>query len=245
MNNEIRMKKRQMLESLDYIDDDLISGVLKKIKPEREYADPVRTWRTPLKHSKIYIALAASLLLLAMASPLVSFFTYVVSNFTAGAGSGTSESIETEEVPYLQFSPDLEPLSQELVDEINEAFIPLFLDMTKDELLATFGENAEEKYDKRWRVIRNYDLFSPYYGTFGDCIIFGMFSDSDGSGWWLVEIDGYTFDRFTYVYVNQELYYLEDAYEKGLLTSADISLLAKRYEEYLQFKKENREMYPW
>jgi hypothetical protein len=75
--------------------------------------EPKITWRTPLKHSKIYIALAASLLLLAMASPLVSFFTYVVSNFTAGAG-GSSE-------PEIVLTTDTEPEINTLETENNIA----------------------------------------------------------------------------------------------------------------------------
>ncbi len=87
MNNEMRMRKRQMLESLEYLDDDLISGVLKKIKPERECADPVRTWRTPLKHWKSIAALAACVVLLAFAAPTASFISQVISNSRAGAGN--------------------------------------------------------------------------------------------------------------------------------------------------------------
>jgi len=99
MNNEIRMRKRQLLESLEYIDDDLISGVLRKIKPEREYADPVRTWRTPLKHWKAIAALAACTVLLAFAAPTASFISQVISNFTAGAGGNAGAGTEELEVP--------------------------------------------------------------------------------------------------------------------------------------------------
>ena len=252
MNRTVVMKDRRLIEALDYIDDEYIaSAALYKMRAYAESARPPAqtAGQSIKKYWKQLAALAACLILLAFASPVFNKVAEIITSFAAGWGSGMTEEIsersDTEEVPYLQFSPDLEPISQELVEEINDAFIPFFLDMTKDELLAILGENAEEKYNKRWRVIRNYDLFSPYYGTFGDCIIFGMFADGDGSKWSFVEIEGYEFDRFTYVYVNKELYYLDEAYEKGLLSDVNISLLSKRCDELLRFTNENRDKYPW
>jgi hypothetical protein len=74
MDIEMKLRKRQMLESLDYIDDDLISSTLKKIKPDFAAAEPEKmTWRTPLKYWKRFVALAACLVLLSCAIPLISY----------------------------------------------------------------------------------------------------------------------------------------------------------------------------
>ena len=120
MNNEMRMRKRRMLESLEYLDDDLISGVLRKIKPEREYADPVRTWSTPLKHWKSIAVLAACTVLLAFAAPTASFISQVISNYSSvaggNAGAGTAES--------------------EVIDTGFDQYLEAFADMTEDEIYA-------------------------------------------------------------------------------------------------------------
>ena len=98
MNNEIIMRKKQMLEALDFIDDDLIAGTLRKIKPEtfaNTSEPPPMTWRTPFKHWRQFAALAACILLLSIASPLVNYIAEVISNFNAGAGSSnTSEFLK-------------------------------------------------------------------------------------------------------------------------------------------------------
>ncbi len=92
MELENKLRKRRMLEALDYIDDDIISSTVKKIKPEDCCADdPVITWRTPLKHWKRYLALMASLLLLSIASPLFNYVAVVIGNLNAGAGLFDSE----------------------------------------------------------------------------------------------------------------------------------------------------------
>lgn len=113
MNYEMKMRKRQILDALDYIDDDLISGVLKKIKPDNAPTEePVRTWRTPFKHSKLYIVLAACLLLLSLASPVASFITRTISNVTSAAGFFESE-----------FDKELDRFSDMSADEIYEEVI--------------------------------------------------------------------------------------------------------------------------
>ena len=118
MNNEIRMRKRQMLESLEYLDDDLISGVLKKIKPEREYADPVRTWRTPLKHWKSIAVLAACTVLLAFAAPTASFISQVISNYSSVAGGNAGAGTAESEVIDSGFDKALERYADMSADEI-------------------------------------------------------------------------------------------------------------------------------
>jgi hypothetical protein len=93
MDIEMKLRKRQMLESLDYIDDDLISSTLKKIKPDFAAAEPEKmTWRTPLKYWKRFVALAACLVLLSCAIPLISYILPSIGRiFTGNAGAGSDE----------------------------------------------------------------------------------------------------------------------------------------------------------
>lgn len=238
MNEEFR--KRRLLDALEYIDDEYIASAARykmKIKPHAS-EPPVQTVGGSLKkYWKQYLGLVACLLLLAFASPI---FIFVAQNIGSLVGSSTGE------VPYLQFSPDLEPISQRKIDAINEAYIVHYLGITKDELWTQLGENPEERYNTVWRVIRNYDFRSPYYGTFGDCIIFakyGLPGDGIDCGWWMVDVAGYQFDRHVYAYVNDKVCYLDEAYENGFLSDDDIASIAKRHEEYLKFREENYDMF--
>lgn len=238
MNEEFR--KRRLLDAIEYIDDEYIASAARykmKIKPHSN-EPPVQTVGGSLKkYWKQYLGLVACLLLLAMLSPV---FSFLAQNIGSLAGSMTGE------VPYLQFSPDLEPISERKIEAINEAYIVHYLGITKDELWTQLGENPEERYNTVWRVIRNYDFRSPYYGTFGDCIIFakyGLPGDGIDCGWWLVDVAGYQFDRHVYAYVNDKVYYLDDAYNQGFLSDDDIASIAKRHEEYLKFREENYDMF--
>lgn len=123
MDIEMKLRKRQMLESLDYIDDDLISSTLKKIKPDFAAAEPEKmTWRTPLKHWKRFVALAACLLLLSVASPLVSYIAEVIGGLEFGLGSQPEstliESDETGETENANFNK-IAHLSNGLVLELS------------------------------------------------------------------------------------------------------------------------------
>lgn len=87
-------KDTRLLEALEFIDDEYIASAARyKMKYEAQPAEPPKmTWRTPFKHWKQLVALAACILLLSVASPLVSYIAQVISNFNAGAGSGTTET---------------------------------------------------------------------------------------------------------------------------------------------------------
>lgn len=90
MDIEMRMRKRQMLESLGYIDDDLISGTLKKIKPD--VPAPADAKKNPFKHWKRMAALAACVVLLSCAIPLVGYVLPGIGGiFTGNAGAGNDD----------------------------------------------------------------------------------------------------------------------------------------------------------
>ena len=119
MNRAIIMKDRRLIEALDYIDDEYIaSAALYKMRADAEKHAPLAqtAGQSIKKHWKHYLGFVACLLVLALATPMFTRLPEIINSFAAGWGEGT------EEVPYLQFSPELEPISQELVDEINEKF---------------------------------------------------------------------------------------------------------------------------
>ena len=245
--NEKALNNLKLLDALEYIDDEYIASAARfRMNYEPTPATPPKmTWRTPLKHWRHLAALAACILLLSIASPLVSYIAQVISNFNAGAGSGTSESTETEEISYLQFSPDLEPISQELVEEIHEKFFAHYSDYswTLDEFYEKYGEEADVKFYSHYRVIRNYDVSSPYLGTIGDYVIFTAFMFAQ-IGPLQDEIAGYTFETHTYVYCTETktMCKIKEAYEQGLLKDRHIKLLAERRQEFIDFAEANKDI---
>ncbi len=262
MNNEMRMRKRQMLEALEFIDDDLISGVLKKIKPELEIAEPVRTWRTPFKHWKQFVALTACLILLSVASPLANFISQAVSNFRAGAGSGTTEELSstpiTDEngVPYTypMFVDDLEQLTAEEMLRIDELWYKMEYDYNYKDLYDFYINNVNKEYseseaselaDKRASQVANdiakHCFFndkcywdSRYYGKINECVI--LVSVGMAAVEVEYEIAGYTisFSNYATIYVvkDEKIIELPEAYDLGYLTDDHIGLISERNDAY-------------
>ena len=254
MNRVFTMKDRRLIEALDYIDDEYIaSAALYKM---RSYAESVRplaqtAGQSVKKHWKHYLGFVACLLVLALAAPLFGYLPEIINSFAAGWGEGSGDET-TEEVPYLQFSPDLEPISQELVDEINEAFAIKVWGRSNEEwkriLLEEHGESLEriEKiYRAHYKIIRNYDCLSPYFGTFKDCVVFATIHDNVyGDINELIYIEGYEYYKETWVYKNGVLYNIVDAYEQGLFNKNHLPTLSKRYQEFVEFKEENELIMP-
>ena len=249
MSNTTTITDRRLLAALDYIDQKYIDDVFNIIKePEADTPVPVRSWRTPLKHSKIYIALAASLLLLAMASPLVSFFTYVVSNFTAGAGSGTesSEMLNTEPIEttnvieetnqfFWMYTPELEPLTQEQVDACNQAW-RLKLCGSLEEYIASYPEGKEQTAEKNYYETMFISTVKsrPYLGTFNGAIVSAGILDSTEET--IINVAGYVIGFASpagiSVYKDGEICSIQTAYEKGWLTEDNIRIISERVKKY-------------
>ena len=246
MNAEMRFKDKRILEALEFIDEKYIEDVFDVLK-EPVYSKRDQMKISPFKRWRHYLAAAACLLVLALATPMFTLLPEIINSFAAGWGEGTEE-VTTEEVPYLQFSPELEPISQELVDEINDAFAVYYFGRSNDEwlrgMIEYYGEDNWEKIDKTYRahykVIRNYDCYSPYFGTINDYVVFS-FIGSGVYGWSneLVIIEGNEFYKETWLYKDEMLYYIADAYEKRLINEEHLKILSKRYQEFLKYKKEN------
>ena len=116
----------------------------------------------------------------------------------------------------------------------------------------------ELKTKIRNKIIVNYDEYlnwdaaeeisQPYYGSINGCVIVQVTKDIR---WWIhrwepkLEIAGYLFetpDPITiYAYRNEEVCLLQEAYERGWLTKADLGNIHKRHNQiYAQWIKEKR-----
>ncbi len=260
MSKERVITDRRLLAALDYIDQKYIDDVFSIIKePEADTAVPVKSWRTPFKHSKIYVALVASLLLLAMASPLVNFITYVVSNFTAGAGSGTteemSEDIVTDEngIPYTypMFVEDLEPLTAEEMLRIDELWFKRAYERNyhsnyKAYLNSGYSESearawADKIATRETNALHKHRFFnewyyvdSRYYGKINDCVI--LVSVGMAAVMTEYEIAGYTISFSNSAEINvindDAILSLKEAYDLGYLTDDNIGLISERNDAY-------------
>ena len=113
MSKESTITDRRLLAALDYIDQKYIDDVFSILKEPEVAGEPEKmTWRTPFKHWRQFVALAACILLLSIASPLVSYIAEVIRDFNAGAGSGTTET-ESE----LGTTIDAENSNDMLIDD--------------------------------------------------------------------------------------------------------------------------------
>jgi len=251
MNNEIRMKKRQMLESLDYIDDDIISGVLRKIKPDTAVATyPVRTWKTPFKYWKQFTALAACMLLLAFSAPIFSYFSKVIGNWGA-AGVGTSESSEmlnsnlTDPIETEQsFTTESIKTEQPIDTTAEHTQLPFQYVVSReefDEMTAAWKiyRNRENAY-----ITKTYEEFSYYYPCQYIACVYKKEADvvvfcKHSAACWYGEmtIAGYLFKlpsmEEIWVYKNNEFYSLGQAYELEILDEEDIKELSEIHHEHL------------
>ena len=156
MNN---FRDTRLIEAFEYIDPKYINEVGAGLKLRSVYsAEEEHTKPTLRTHVKQLATLAACVLLLSLAIPLFSYVGNLIADFAAGH-AGTAENL-----PYLVYSPDVEPLSQELMDEMNEKFIQCFLKTSEEDLIAEFGENYVEECDSLWLFGYWDSSCTAYYG---------------------------------------------------------------------------------
>ena len=264
MTKKGHFKDARLLEALDYIDRDLVGEVAVKLRFDDASSlteEPVMTWRTPFKHWKSLAALAACILLLSIASPLVGYIAQVITDWGAAAGVGTTEEVSdaiTDEngVPYTypMFVDDLEPLTAEEMLEIDELWYKNEYDKTYKELYDYYINNENKKYseseaselaDKRASIVANdiarhcffneqYYNDSRYYGKINDCVILvsvGMATMTS-----TYEIAGHTisFSNYAVIYVVKDgnLIELQEAYDLEYLTDDNIGLISERNAAY-------------
>ncbi|MBO5702362.1 MAG: hypothetical protein J6S71_07975 [Clostridia bacterium] len=225
----------RLIEAFEYIDPKYINEVGATLKLRSVYSKEEEHTKPTLRaHVKQLATLAACVLLLSLAFPFFGYVGNLIADFAAGH-AGT-----TEELPYLVYSPDVEPLSQELMDEMNEKYIQCFLKMSKEELIAEFGENYVEELDH----LRLFGKWEPchtaYYGTFGDCIVVAQVNSPYGDS--TIIIAGYEIIEHTYVYhyPTKTMYQIAVAYAMGLLDNDDIELIPERHKKCMQQGREDK-----
>lgn len=99
MDLKMKQRKVRMLESLAYIDDDLISGTLRKIKPDVHTVVATDINKNPFKHWKRIAVMVACLVLLSCAIPLISYLMPRIGITIGGnAGAGNEEFLNYD--PY-------------------------------------------------------------------------------------------------------------------------------------------------
>ncbi len=137
MRSNIKPENRRLLEAIEYIDEDIVLGVLAGLKNpvekevHGEYKKP-----SPFKHWKQFTAFAACLLLLSASIPVLN---YAVQRFGTGiwegnAGAGTSEL----EMPTLEETQTLETeaeITEAEVIDFDKA-LERYADMSAEEIYA-------------------------------------------------------------------------------------------------------------
>ena len=241
-------KDTRLLEALEFIDDEYIASAARyKMKYEAQPAEPPKmTWRTPFKHWRHIAALAACILLLSIASPLVGYIAEVIRDFNAGAGSesvdSTTQAIEETNPFFWMYTPELEPLTQEQVDACNQAY-RLKCFGTWEEYYESLPEEkkqyAEENYYEL--VFIHTSRYAPYLGTFNDAIVTSWTSEAMESVEIVIGEYVMYFPTISgiLVYKDGEICDIVSAYEKGWLTDDNIKTISERLEKY----HENRYKY--
>ena len=257
--------KRRLLDALEYIDDEYIASAARykmKIKPHSD-EPPVQTIGGSLKkYWKQYLGLVACLLLLAFASPIFSFVAQNITSLLAGAGIGTTEKQTAVQMfdengvlyTYLMFVDDLEPISVEVMIDVNEAYKryrydDLFLIYYSNYKLKMDDSTARKEADayvssylageETHKFFNEKELYyHKYLGVINDCVVLAV--EGNIAVYDEFELAGYIFPCSPFnltVYVNGEIRMLDDAYEDGLLNDDDIRKVHERFYEYNKFRE--------
>ena len=223
--------KRRLLEMIEYLDSRYIEEMFDDLKiPERQ-TELTTAKRSKIKHLRYLIPLAACILLLSIASPLVSYIAQVISNFNAGAGStNTSELLTEPETTNGMYDEYI--LTEEDLAELNEAFFKReFLDnpehthLNEEEINrvknSKYGKFAETVEGAMLRLI---DGGTCYFGKFGNSIVVA----NNGIRSSRYDIGNNVFEfpaQEILVCYDSTFHELDEAYERGLVTENDVEKL--------------------
>lgn len=257
--------KRRLLDAIEYIDDKYIASAARykmKIKPHSS-EPPVQTVGGSLKkYWRQYLALAACLLIVALASPLFILVAQNITSLLAGAGSGTTEKQTEIQMfdengilyTYLMFVDDLEPLSIEVMIDVNEAYkqyrydslFQIYYSHYKITMEDATARKEADAYVRSYLAGEETHLFfnekelyyRKYLGVINDCVVLGV--DGNLAVSYEYDLAGYIFPcspSSLLVYVNGEIKMLEDAYEEEWLNGDDIRKVHERFYEYNNFRQ--------
>ena len=161
---------------------------------------------------------------------------------------------------YLEFDPPLEPISQELMLEIREAWAQKQYEDTQtdcygsciavgdseDEALQKATKKAEKAYENAeyvWFVLyllngTNKPLawYYRYYGMIGDYVVLSTYIDSGFAPYGGFTVGGYEFaypnGGTIYLYKDGVFALFANAYNMGLITQDQVALVHGRYTAY-------------
>lgn len=209
MNAEIRFKDKRILEALEYIDEKYIDDVFDVLK-EPIYSKGGNLKISHFKRWRHYLAAAACLLVLALATPLFTHLPEIINSFAAGWGSETDDVSDTLDIPET---------TEELVSDFDPNYV-----LTEEDR-ALFEAAIKKEFNKKevnWNIYH-------FYGKCGDSIIY--WNDVWTCMYREIIIEDYVFatpngERIR-VQNGESIYTLEEAYEKGIVTYADIVQINK------------------
>ncbi len=183
--------------------------------------------------------------------------TMLIGAFTACDGIGnTPPAVDENGIPYTypMFVDDLEHLSANEMIKINEAYkqfrydylYALYYSSYKRDMEDSEAQEKAHEYAKResdgedtheFFNERNY-YSNKYYGKFGDCVVLVVEGSLAVYGEFKIAeyVFAYGNSATMYAYKDGEMKYLEEAYEAGWLTEADIGKVYERYKEYQVFE---------
>lgn len=267
----------RLLESLDYIDRDLIAEVIDDLKVPDADEIPGKSKKAVLRSVKQVLMLAACVVLISAFIPMIS---YVIEHYDFSLGgifghSTTEEStVDTptehaENLSYPIFTPDLEPISDEMIAELKEvwynkvyaaeyaAYLRLyagtpFSDQQKEEDSIKLGHSHAERYTALLFSNKKEDHFrGRYYGTISDCVIFAI------NTYLKDEYNVITLGRTSIVndysihifaYKDGVIKTIETAYSDGWLSAADAEKIKERqnkFNAYGYWKVDEQKVYTY
>ena len=139
MRSNIKPENRRLLEAIEYIDGDIVLGVLGGLKdPVENYESGEYKKPSPFKHWRQFTALAACLLLLSAAIPVLN---YAVQRFGTGtwdgnAGAGSEELEVPTQAETQALETENEITETEIIDSGFDKYLESFADMSAYEIYA-------------------------------------------------------------------------------------------------------------
>ena len=239
----------RLIEAFEYIDPKYINEVGAGLKLRSVYsAEEEHTKPTFRTHVKQLATLAACILLLSIASPLVGYIAQIITDWTAAAGVGTTGELNTEYTEPIETNQALTTESIETEQPINttseETRMPFQYVVSReefDEMTAAWKifRNSESVY-----ITRTYEEFSYYYPCQGFNCIYKkeidvvVFCKHSAMCWYgEITVAGYLFKlpsmEEIWVYKDKDFYSLNKAYELGILDEEDIKELSEIHHEHL------------
>jgi hypothetical protein len=203
------------------------------------------------------VVTALTFFLLSCSGETVGKITTAEPELTLGELPDYSDA-HAEDAPYIVFSSDLEPISEERIEQVRKSFYSLLYKSEYAILKEIYDDDQAMQlsvqfagfksllmnsdnllYSDHYTWISNYT--ARYYGTVNGCeiICFSTFIDRDT----LYEFGGVKIESpnplFLFVCKENEMIPLAEAYENGWLEPIDILLIAKRNKDFNSYWEEN------